>query len=55
MPESNGIGVNWTPVDEKNNESKQKAEFVLGDFGIFGQFLSELVGNIQPWKEVSDA
>jgi len=36
--------VKWLPVDPSLPEGKQKAEFHLGDFAIFGEFLHELVG-----------
>lgn len=36
--------ITWSPVDPKNKGSKLKAEFLLGDFVQFGDFLSELIG-----------
>jgi hypothetical protein len=39
--------VNWTPIDPKNENGIQSAEFILGDFAVFGQFLQELVGAVR--------
>jgi hypothetical protein len=39
-----GRFVRWTPVDPANREGKWSAEFALGDFAVFGEFLHELVG-----------
>ena len=39
--------VTWMPTDSNDGQSRQKAEFKLGDFAVFGQFLQQLVGNIQ--------
>lgn len=36
--------VKWCPVDTTKPDGKQKAEFCLGDFAVFGEFLNELVG-----------
>lgn len=36
--------INWVPVNPQTPEGKQKAEFVLGDFAVFGRFLRELTG-----------
>lgn len=47
----NGKGVKWTPIDPANANSKLRAEFTLGDFEVFGQFLHELVGNVQQASE----
>lgn len=40
----NSKWVKWTPVDPAKADGKQRAEFTLGDFVIFGQFIQELVG-----------
>ena len=48
----NGKWVKWTPIDPANENCKRTAEFTLGDFAVFGQFLQELVGDVgQPPKE----
>lgn len=50
----NSRWVTWRPVDPANVEGKQVAEFRLGDFAIFGEFLQELVGTVyQPTKAIS--
>jgi hypothetical protein len=36
--------IDWTPVDPKVTNERQKAALKLGDFGTFGDFLQELVG-----------
>ena len=46
-PADNGRWVTWRPVDPANEGGKQLAEFRLGDFAIFGEFLQELVGAVQ--------
>jgi hypothetical protein len=47
--------VNWLPVDPTKPDGKQKAEFQLGDFAVFGEFLNELVGVGPSPAKVSDA
>ena len=42
-----GRFVRWTPVDLDTQEGKWSAEFALGDFAVFGQFLQELVGTVR--------
>lgn len=37
--------VKWTAVDPGNVSGKHSAEFLLGDFAVFGNFLQELVGS----------
>ena len=39
--------VTWQSIDSKDDHSKQRAEFNLGDFQVFGQFLQQLVGDGQ--------
>ncbi len=51
----NGKWVNWKPSDPANENGKRMAEFALGDFAVFGQFLQELVGNVRQTPEVPDA
>jgi hypothetical protein len=51
----NSRWVRWTPVDPGSESDKRTAEFTLGDFAIFGQFLEELVGNTARMQEVPDA
>ncbi|RJP47512.1 MAG: SIR2 family protein [Desulfobacteraceae bacterium] len=48
----NGKWVKWTPIDPANENGKRTAEFTLGDFDVFGQFLQELVGNVRQTSEV---
>lgn len=43
----NNKWVQWHPVDPANGKGRQVAEFTLGDFSIFGQFLHELVGSVR--------
>ena len=43
--------VTWQPMDSTDDHSKQKAQFNLGDFEIFGQFLQQLVGDRQHQQE----
>jgi hypothetical protein len=47
--------VKWLPIDSAKPDGKQKAEFHLGDFAIFGQFLHELVGVAHSPPEASNA
>lgn len=51
----NGKWVKWTPIDPANENGKRTAEFTLGDFDSFGQFLQELVGNVRQTSEVPNA
>lgn len=46
--------VTWTPVDPGNKNGKRTAEFLLGDFAFFGEFLYELIGYIRQPLEVSN-
>ncbi len=43
--------VRWVSIDPENQNSKQVAEFTLGDFAIFGQLLQELVGSVRQLPE----
>lgn len=47
-----GRWVTWMPVDPANDKDKRRAEFALGDFAVFGQFLRELVGAVRQPMEV---
>jgi len=47
-----GHWVTWTPIDPANDKDKHRAEFALGDFAVFGQFLQELVGTVRQPTEV---
>jgi hypothetical protein len=50
----NGNGwIRWTPVEPGNG--KVRAEFTLGDFAIFGNFLQELVGTVRQPSEAAGA
>jgi len=51
----NGKWVRWIPVDPAYENGKRTAEFTLGDFDVFGQFLQELVGNVRQPPEASNA
>lgn len=51
----NGKWVRWIPVDPANENGKRTAEFTLGDFDVFGQFLQELVGNVRQPPEAPNA
>ena len=51
----NNKWIRWMPIDEADNKDKRTAEFTLGDFAVFGQFLQELVGNVRQPAEVHDA
>ncbi|MDR0274033.1 MAG: SIR2 family protein [Burkholderiaceae bacterium] len=42
-----GRWVTWTPISQAKDMDKRRAEFVLGDFAIFGQFLKELSGTVR--------
>jgi hypothetical protein len=50
-----GRFVRWTPVVPDNKEGKWSAEFRLGDFAVFGQFLQELVGTVRQAPVVPNA
>lgn len=47
--------ISWAPVDPSNDNSKQRAQFSLGDFHIYGNFVNELVGRIKQSTEASNA
>ena len=51
----NGKWVKWMPLDPANQTSTRKAEFALGDFAVFGQFLQELVGSVRQHPESHNA
>lgn len=51
----NGKWVKWTPIDPANENGKTSAEFTLGDFAVFGQFLQELVGTVRQSLETTNA
>lgn len=55
LPEGSGRWVVWTPTDPADAKSKRRAEFMLGDFAIFGQFLHELIGVAGEVAEASNA
>ena len=50
---NNDRWVKWRPVDSATEGGKQLAEFTLGDFVIFGEFLQELVGTGREPPEVT--
>lgn len=50
-----GMGIKWTPTDPGDQNSKRTAEFTLGDFAVFGQFLKELGGTSRQSSEERDA
>ena len=39
-----GKWVKWTPIDATKEDGKWTAQFQLGDFAVFGEFLHELIG-----------
>jgi hypothetical protein len=43
-PEGHDKWVVWVQIDPAEENSKRRAEFCLGNFGTFGQFLQELIG-----------
>ena len=47
-----GKWVTWAHIDPTEKNDTLKAEFKLGDFAIFGQFLHELVGSVRQQLEV---
>ena len=47
--------VTWTPVDPAAENGRRKAEFQLGDFAAFGDFLQELLGHAGQSPEVPNA
>ena len=47
--------VKWRPVAPATKGGKQLAEFTLGDFVLFGEFLQELVGTGRQPPEVTGA
>ena len=48
--------VTWAPVEPTDPNAKLKAEFKLGDFGVFGQFLRVLAGDGQElWGGLNSA
>ena len=51
----NAKWIKWTPINPANADGKHTAEFVLGDFAVFGQFLQELVGTMRQPLEVPNA
>jgi hypothetical protein len=50
-----GKWVRWVPVEPANENGKRRAEFTLGDFDFFGQFLQELVGSVRQPPEAANA
>lgn len=49
-----GGWVKWLPADPAKPDGKRKAEFCLGDFGLFGDFLKELTGSGRAASKVSN-
>lgn len=47
--------ITWKAFDSGDDKSRQVAQFHLGDFEIFGKFLSELVGQIRQASETPNA
>ena len=47
--------VTWTPIDPKDDKSRQAVRFHLGDFFVFGKFVNELIGHIRQSSEASNA
>lgn len=55
VSEDAGRWVMWTSIDPANEKGKRTAEFQLGDFAVFGQFLRELIGVARQPAEVPNA
>ena len=55
ISEDNRKWLKWSPIDEKNMKGKQKTEFLLGDFYVFGNFLKEITGDNNKIKDVANA
>jgi len=55
VSEDAGGWVGWTPIDPANENGKRMAEFHLGDFATFGQFLHELIGVARQSSEAPNA
>lgn len=55
VSEKPSTAVTWTPTEQDDDPTKYKAQFNLGDFSEFGQFLHDLVGSIRhPWEDASN-
>lgn len=53
VPDSNQVGISWSPVDPSDPDSRLKAACNLGDFEVLGQFLQQLTGGTQQnWGEL---
>lgn len=50
-----GKWVNWLPIDPAKDNGKRTAEFLLGDFFVFGEFMQELIGHTRQLTEAPDA
>jgi hypothetical protein len=55
VPSGNGAWVKWSPSDASKKDSSVRAEFALGDFLLFGQFLREIAGNGSKSEEAAGA
>lgn len=55
VPPGSGRWVVWTPIDPADENSKRTAEFQLGDFAMFGQFVHELIGVAREVAEAPNA
>ena len=51
---SEGEAIVWTSIDPNKEDSSVRAEFRLGNFATFGQFLLNLLGGGQDRQEGSD-
>lgn len=47
--------VMWIPIDPANANGKRSAQFLLGDFSLFGEFLHGLIGYTQQSARGADA
>ena len=54
MSTSGGFGVSWTQPTSSDVVGTLQAAFLLGNFAILGDFLQDLVGNIQQQPRGSD-
>lgn len=55
VPTTGGHWVKWDAADPKDEKSKRKAEFCLGNFAVFCAFLHELIGEVPQKPEELNA
>lgn len=52
---NSSVGTSWTPLDPAASNGKRLAQFLLGDFAVFGEFVSQLIGRHHVLLETSNA